>query len=358
MPTAIELMSKSAGLPPGTLVHVGEVKTSATRISVLRYSQAEATETDSVAVGDLRPPAEGDGVTWVKVIGLSDVATVAKVGQAFSLHPLILEDILNTEQRPKFEDLGEYIFFVLKTIQYDPATDSLDPDQISVVLGHNLVISFQEEDDAADAGLFAAVRQRILNCEGRIRTAGADYLAYRLVDTVIDGYFGMLEQLEDRLEDMEDAVVADPGPQTLHAVQGLKRHLVSVRKSVWPLREVIGAMQRRESPLITEPTGVFLRDVYDHTIQVIDSVETLREIISDMLDIYLSSVSNRLNEVMKILTIISTIFIPLSFVVGLYGMNFKHMPELEQPWGYPAVLCVMAGAVVYMLWYFRKKKWL
>jgi len=288
------------------------------------------------------------------VDGIHQVEVLELLGECFGLHPLVLEDILNTDQRPKMEDFSEYIFVVLKTFSYNDQSDEVEPEQISLILGPSLVLSFQER--AGD--VFDPIRERIRNGKGRIRRMGADYLAYALLDSIVDHYFIVLEQVGEDVEFLEEELVTNPTPETLQTIHNLKREMIFLRKSVWPLREVIGALERGESSLIKESTGIYLRDVYDHTIQVIDTIETFRDMISGMLDIYLSSVSNRMNEVMKVLTIIATIFIPLTLVAGIYGMNFQYMPELGWRWGYPIVWLVMLVIGAVMLVYFRRKKWL
>jgi magnesium transporter len=267
-----------------------------------------------------------------------------------------LEDILNTDHRPKVEDFGKYIYIVLKMLSYDNANNEVVSEQVSLVLGSNFVLSFQEDITSGD--VFNPIRERIRTDGSQIRTMGADYLAYSLMDIVIDNYFVVLETLGERIDDIEEELVTNPASQTLQGIHNLKKEMLYLRKSVWPLREVIYSLERSESQLVTKTTAVYLRDVYDHTIQVIDTIETFRDTVSGMLDIYLSSVSNRLNSVMKVLTVIATIFMPLTFLAGVYGMNFRHMPELEWTWGYPVVLLVMFSVGISMLVYFRKKKWL
>jgi magnesium transporter len=286
---------------------------------------------------------------------IDDVKMVEGLGECYGLHPLVLEDIMNTDQRPKIEDYGEYAFIVLKMLHYQERSGQIEPEQISLILGQNFVFSFQE---GKTGDVFGPIRDRIRNGKGRVRKMGADYLVYSLVDAVVDNYFVILEKLGERVEFLEEELVAQPTPRTLKEIHSLKREMIFLRKALWPLREVIGVLERGESPLIRESTRIYLRDVYDHTIQVIDTIETIRDMVSGMLDIYLSSISNRLNAVMKVLTIIATVFMPLTFLAGLYGMNFKHMPELEWPWGYPMVLMIMLAVASSMLIYFKKKKWL
>jgi magnesium transporter len=293
-------------------------------------------------------------VSWINVDGLHDIEIIQQVGDCQGLHPLVLEDILNTDQRPKLEDYGDYLYIVLKML-YKQEGGGISTEQVSLVLGSNFVISFQE---GIKGDVFNPVRERLRSGKGRIRGMGADFLAFSLMDAIVDNYFVVLEEVEERIEALEEEVVASPSAKTVQKLHRLKRDMIFLRKAVWPLREVLAALTRRESKLITEAVVVYLRDVYDHTIQVIDSIETSRDLLAGMLDIYLSSISNRTNEVMKVLTIIATIFMPLTFIVGLYGMNFKYMPELEWRWGYPAVLLLMVLTTIAMLIYFRRKKWL
>jgi len=354
MPRLIKKRSRKAGLPPGTLVHIGEQKAEEVRITVIDYDEAHFQEEEIETVQECLPFKDKPTVTWINVDAIHQVEVLEQLGDCFGLHPLVLEDILNTDQRPKMEDFSDYIFIVLKTFYYDDQSDEVEPEQISLILGPSLVMSFQERE----GDVFNPIRERIRNGKGRIRRMGADYLAYSLLDSIVDHYFVVLEQVGEKVEFLEEELVTNPTPETLQTIHNLKRDMIFLRKSVWPLREVIGALERGESSLIQESTGIYLRDVYDHTIQVIDTIETFRDMVSGMLDIYLSSVSNRMNEVMKVLTIIATIFIPLTLIAGVYGMNFKYMPELEWPWAYPMLWLVMLAIGVLMLVYFRRKKWL
>jgi magnesium transporter len=355
MPIPFKSRSKKVGLAPGTPVHIGEKKMACTKITVFQYDETGFEEKKIETVSDYAFPDGKPGVTWINVDGLHESEALGKLGERLGLHPLVVEDILNTDQRPKTEDYGDYLFVVVKSLFHDSEeSDGLVIEQISIVLGPNYVLSFQEREGDE----FAYVRERIRTNKGRTRRLGADYLAYALLDLIVDQYFVVLERIGEETEFLEEELVTEPSTQTLQVIHQLKRKMVFLRRALWPLREVIGALERRDSPLIQEATGVYLRDVYDHTIQVIDAVETFRDIISGMLDIYLSSVSNRMNEVMKVLTIIATLFIPLTFIVGLYGMNFKHMPELSWTWGYPAVWAIMIVVAASMIAYFRRKRWL
>jgi len=354
MSRLIKRISKKVGLPPGTLIHIGEEKVEKTKITVLDYDELHFQEKEMETIDECFPVKDKPTVTWINVDGLHRAEILETIGDYFRLHPLVLEDILNTGQRPKVEDFGDYIYIVLKMLHSEDTNGEIVEEQLSLVLGPTFVISFQERE----GDVFDPIRERIRNGRGRIRKMGSDYLAYALIDSVVDNYFIALEKLGEEIEFLEEELVTNPTTETLQVIHDLKRELVFLRKSVWPLREIISGLERGESTLIRESTGIFLRDVYDHTIQVIDTVETFRDIVSGMLDIYLSSVSNRMNEVMKVLTIIATIFIPLTLIAGIYGMNFQYMPELGWRWGYPMVWLVMLAIGALMLVYFRRKKWL
>jgi magnesium transporter len=355
MSRLIKKRSKKAGLPPGSLVHIGETKDVKVKMKVLDYDEAHVQEREVEKVEECFIFKDQPTVTWINVDRIDHIETVEKLGECYGIHPLVLEDILNTDQRPKMEDYDQYSFIVLKMLYYRDQSGEVDAEQVSLILGKNFVFSFQE---GKEGDVFDSLRDRIRNGKGRVRKMGADYLTYALIDAIVDHYFIILEKLGERIEFLEEALVTHPTTETLKEIHKLKREMIFLRKAVWPLREVISGLSRGESPLIQESTRVYLRDVYDHTIQVIDTIETFRDMVGGMLDIYLSSVSNRLNAVMKVLTIIATIFMPLTFLAGVYGMNFKYMPELEWRWGYPVVWVVMVVVGVCMLGYFRKKKWL
>jgi magnesium transporter len=281
------------------------------------------------------------------------VEVVETLGRQFSLHPLLLEDVANTDQRPKLDDYETYIFVVIKMLSLT-ARSEIAVEQVSLVLGRNYVLSFQENG----TDVFQPVRERLRGGKGRLRQSGADYLLYALVDAIVDQYFAVLESLGEKIEALQQTVVADPKPETLNDIHALKRQLLFVRRAVWPLRDVMTNLSRSDCPCLQQSTKVFFRDVYDHVVQIVDTIETLREMVSASLDIYLSSVSYRLNAVMRVLTVITTIFMPLGFIASIYGMNFEYMPELRSPWGYPLVLGVMGAVGVGMLILFRKKRWL
>ena len=354
MPKLIKKRSKKAGLPPGTLVHIGERKSETPKITIMDYDESSFQEKEIKTIEECLLFKDKPTVTWINVDGLHQVEILEKIGECYGFHPLVMEDILNTDQRPKMEDYGDYIYIVLKMLDQGNKNNEIVTEQISFILGPNFVISFQEKE----GDVFDPTRERIKNGKGRIRKMGADYLAYSLLDSIVDSYFIILEKLGEKIEFLEEKLITRPTPETLQTIHHLKREMIFLRKAVWPLREVISGLERNESSLIMESTRIYLRDVYDHTIQTIDTIETFRDMVSGMLDIYLSSVSNRLNSVMKVLTIIATIFMPLTFLAGIYGMNFKYMPELEWRWGYPVIWLIMIGIGVFMLAYFKKKKWL
>ena len=335
-------------------MYTSERRVDDVELRLIDYDAERLDERDLGDVNETLPFKDLPTVTWLNVVGLHDTDLIGQLGGVFGLHPLVLEDILNTRQRPKFEDYGEYAFLVLKTLHYNEAEHEVETEQISIILGPNFVISFQE----IEADPFDPIRERLRSSKGRVRVAGPDYLAYTLMDAVVDHYFVILEKIGDRIEEVGDEAVGDPTPETLHSIQTLRRELGYLRRSVWPLREVASLLERSESKLVQKETEIYLRDVYDHTIQVIETLESYRDIVSGMFDTYLSSVSNRMNEVMKVLTIIATIFIPVTFIAGVYGMNFQYMPELAVRWAYPASLFVMLCVAGVMIAYFKRKRWL
>jgi magnesium transporter len=346
--------AEQVGLPPGTLVHIGERKSDHVEITVLDYDARELREYRPASIEECAPLVASDTVSWIDVAGLHDVSVIEAVGKTFNIHPLVLEDVANTGQRPKFEDFGSYCFFALKMLYYDPEQREIVAEQVSLILGSNFVVSFQE----TPKGVFELIRERLRGGRGRIREMGGDYLVYSIADAIIDNYFLILEKFGENTEVIEDRLVSEPSPALLREIHRLKRETLFFRRCAWPLRDMISAVSRGESPLIREGTAIYLRDLYDHAVQIIDTVEGFRETVSGMLDVYLSSASNRMNEVMKVLTIMASIFIPLTFVAGVYGMNFKHMPELERVWAYPASLVLMLAMAAAMVAYFKRKGWL
>jgi magnesium transporter len=342
------------GLAPGTLVHVGEKKVEKVIIKVVAYNSEQIVEKELSSVEECMAFKDQPGTNlWINVDGLDRVEVIGKLGNYFNIHPLTLEDVLNTWQRPKMEDYESYIYTVLKMMLLDTEKEKIVLDQISIVIGPNYIISFMERG----VDIFDPLKERLRNPASRLRKNGVDYLAYGLIDAVIDNYFLILEHFEEKIEELEDELVIHPTPETLKTIQKYKREMIILRKSIWPLRELISGLQKVESEIIAETTRIYLRDIYDHTIRVIDSIEDFREILSSMVDIYLSSVSNKMNDIMKVLTVIATIFIPLTFIAGVYGMNFEYMPELKLRWGYPAAIMFMTLVGTTMFTYFKKKRW-
>ncbi|MBI5316720.1 MAG: magnesium/cobalt transporter CorA [Nitrospirae bacterium] len=348
----VQKRSRKTGLPPGTLVHIGEKKTDKVAITAFSYAGVRCDEYQVLSLDELAPPAD-ESVTWVNVSGVHRTDILESCGKQFQLHSLLLEDIANTDQRPKLDDYETCLFLVLKMLSVTERQDIV-VEQVSLVFGRNFVLSFQENG----TDVFTPVRDRLRGGKGRLRQSGADYLFYALVDAIVDQYFAVVEALGEKIEELQDLVVSDPKPETLHKIHALKQQLLFLRRAVWPLREVTNNLSRSECPFLQESTKVFFRDVYDHVVQIVDTIETLREMVSASLDIYLSGISYRLNAVMKVLTIITTIFMPLTFIVGIYGMNFEHMPELKWEWGYPLVVGVMVMIAIAMLGFFIRKRWI
>ena len=346
-------LAKRAGQPPGTL-HVNNASPHPSAlIRVIDYDATNLLEKTVRQISECFSFRDTETVTWINIDGLGDSKIIEDIGKHFSIHPLIIEDIFNTGQRPKTEDLGQYLYLHLKMISLSDTEPGIKIEHISLLLGPNYLISFQENI----GDIFDPVRERIRK-NGRIRKFGPDHLAYALIDAIVDNYFIVMEKLEGQVEDLEEELVTNPTQDSLQKINSLKKDVMFLRKSVWPLREVINTLERSDSPLVLESTAIYLRDVYDHTIQVIDTLETFHDMVSGMIDIYLSGLSYKMNEIMKVLTLIATIFIPLTFIVGLYGMNFRYMPEIEWEYGYYSVLLVMVLVVMGMLTYFHRKKWI
>ena len=350
----VDRVTKAPGTAPGVLVHTGERKVEQVRIRLIDYDVEKLVERTLEGVDESFPFADRPPVTWVNIDGLHDTSVAQAVGDRFGVHPLALEDVLSPNQRPKVEAYPDHFLIVLRMLSFDEESVSVVSEQVSLIVGSKYLFSFQERF----GDVFEPVRERLRTGKGRIRSRGTDYLAYALIDAIVDHYFRILERLGDLIEELEEDVLNDSSAEALHRIHHLRREMLVVRRSVWPLREALGQLYRGELELVTEETQLFLRDVYDHTVQIIDTAETLREVLSGAMDLYLSGVSNRMNEVMKVLTIIATIFIPLSFFAGLYGMNFEYMPELGIRWAYPALLAFMAVLSGGMLWAFRRKGWL
>ena len=345
--------SIKTGLPPGSLIHIGEQKTLDVKITSTKYNQSDLEKSEIKEFSKALIEQEGF-VQWVNIDGLSNVELLGEIGNVCGLHILTMEDILNTEQRPKIEDYGSYYFIVMKMLTYNEKLHEINQEQVSIIIKDNLVLTFQERE----GDVFNPIRERINSIDSKLRRNGADFLLYALMDAIVDNYFIILEKIGDEIEDIEETILSDPTDSTMRNLYELKRNIVLLRKNIWPMREVIGFLERTDVKTVKEGTRVYFRDLYDHTIQVIDNIESLRDLIAGMVDIYLSTISNRMNSVMKVLTIIATIFIPLTFIAGVYGMNFDFMPELHWKFSYPFVWGVMILIGLIMLYFFRRKKWL
>lgn len=354
IPKVFKHSKKKVGQPPGSLMYTGKYPEGRVDISVFDYDENHFEEKQITNPSDLLDYRDRKTTSWINIDGIQDVALVEMVCKHYNIHPLTIEDILHPEQRPKLEDSEEYIFVVLKMMNYDEKLGMVHSEQVGIILGENFVISFQE----VLGDTFEGVRNRLRSGKGNIRKNGADYLMYALIDTIIDNYFVVLEKAGDMLEDIEEELLLQPSQKTLNQLYSLKREILTIRRMVLPLREVIYKLERDDLKLIKKATRVYIRDVYDHIIRVIDSVETIRDLLGGMLDLYQSIMGNRMNAVMKVLTIISTIFIPLTFIAGIYGMNFEYMPELGWKYGYPATWGLMIMMVMMMFVFFKKKNWL
>ncbi|MFA6505281.1 MAG: magnesium/cobalt transporter CorA [Treponemataceae bacterium] len=349
------------GLPPGTPVYVGEREPTKMRLSVIGYDPIGSWTRTAPTVEELLNYRNPGGVNWININGLKDGEAISRLAEAYGIHPLTVEDILNTGHRPKMEEFGDYLFITLKAITWKEAlepesgeTGGTEYEQISLILTRDTVITFQEFPGDS----FDPIRKRIEANLGRIRKMGPDYLAYGLVDSIVDAYFIVLERLGTALEIYETKAIEESGAQFMRELQAVKQEVVRMRRSIWPLRESVSAMLRLESDLVSPELSPFLKDLHDNVIQAAETVENYRDLTAGILEVNLSSMSNRMNEVMKVLTIISTIFIPLTFIVGVYGMNFKFMPELESQWGYPLVWGTMVTIAGTMIYFFKKRKWM
>jgi magnesium transporter len=342
------------GLSPGTITNDGKHTQGPVRITVLDYDATNYSEKVVSSIEECFPYRDTTTVTWINIEGLENTEVLEKVGTHYSIHPLVLEDILNTGQRPKMEDFENYLYVTMKMIRLAGLRPDIQVEHVSFVIGSNFLISFQE---GMTGDVFDPVRARIRK-DGRIRKFGTDYLAYALIDVIVDNYFLVCEHLEEVVEGLEEDLVQNASPALLQKITALKKKMIILRKSIWPLREVASGLEISESSLVQDNTRIYLHDVHDHVIQGIDTLETIREMVSGMIGIYLSSLSLRMNEIMKVLTLIATVFIPLTFIAGVYGMNFEYMPELSWRYGYFAVWVVMISIAVAMILYFRKRQWI
>ena len=354
MPHPFAKMSSKAGSAPGTLVHIGEQRIETARLSLMIYGPDTMEERQLDTLEEGLSFCGGTELTWLNIDGIHDTELIGRLGQHFGIHPLTQEDILNTSHRPKFEEFEHYAYIVLKMLRYDSDDRRVLTEQVSLILTQKVLISFQE----SPGDVFESVRERLRKGRGRIRKAGCDYLAYALIDAIVDQYFVILEQIGIQIEGIENETLTNPQEAVLKRIHEMKRKILYLRKQIWPLREVVGNMAKEEPAQIQNETMIFLRDVHDHTVHIIETIEAQRDILAGLLDLYMTGISNRMNEVMKVLTIMATIFIPITFIAGVYGMNFKYMPELEWHWGYVLIWGVMIAVVITMVLYFKKKKWL
>lgn len=354
MSESLSYASEKSGLPPGSLVHVGEVHTHEHSIWMINYNKSGLQKKLVKSIDDIIPYRSQDTVTWVIIDGLKDVSVVDAIGRHFAIHGLVLEDILNTHQRPKLEEFEDYLYIVIKGIALGNHDIHVVYEQISLLVLDNIVFTFKEKPDQ----VLEPIISRLDNDKSHIRSMGSDYLAYVIMDAVVDEYFVLQDTFDELIEAIEDELLINPTTQTLATIQKIKRELIFLRRSVSPLRELLASIQRSDSPLIKEHTKRYFTDVYDHAIRIIEAIESYRDLIAGMLDIYLSSISNKMNETMKVLTVFASIFIPLTFIAGVYGMNFEYMPELKWKWGYPVLWGMFAAISIFLLAYFKRKKWL
>jgi magnesium transporter len=355
MSRATKRRTKKVGLPPGSLVYTGDREAESVKITVIDYNEDHFQEHEVKSIEECFEYKDKPTITWINIESIHQADIIESIGKCFGIHPLVLEDVMSIGQRPKMETYEGYVFIVLRMLRYNERKSEVEDEQLSLIAGQNFVISFQEAGFEGD--VFDPIRVRIREGKGYIRKMKADYLAYVMIDVIVDNYFTIVEKIEDNFEQVEESILSSPSPSTLQDINLLKRKLIFIRKALWPLRESIGILERGESEVFSANTILYLRDVHDHTVQLTDTIDSLREIVSDMINVHLSNTSNRLNEIMKVLTIISTIFMPLTFLAGLYGMNFEHMPELKWILGYPILLMVMFSIGISMVIYFKKKKW-
>jgi len=348
----METHSQNIGSPPGTIFYSGEVRSEPVKITLIEFNETEFFEDEYYSLEDCISHVKPNMVKWINVGGIHLTDLVEGIGKIYDIHPLTLEDIVHVDQRPKFEDFDHYVIAIMKMITYSTQVDS---EQLAVILFENTVITFQEPQ-GGDA--FDIIRNRLRTAKGRVRKLGSDYLAYALMDAVVDCYFKCIEKIGDKIEDIEEDIINNSDKKSLLELYHLKREMIYLRKQVWPLRDMINNMIRSETNLINPSTDIYLRDLSDHVTRIIDTVETYRDLLSGIMDIYLSTNANKMNEVMKVLTIMSSIFIPVTFIAGVYGMNFENMPELKTQHGYYFIWGVMISIITGLLIYFKRRKWM
>lgn len=344
--------TQNIGAPPGTLFYNGEKRSDRIKITLIEYNESEYFEEEYYDLSDCLQHVKPNMVKWINVDGIHKTEVIEAIGKLYNIHALTLEDIVHVDQRPKYEDYEHYVFAVMKMISY---TTEVKSEQLAIILLENTVISFQEPN-GGDA--FDIIRTRLRTAKGRVRKLGADYLAYALMDAVVDCYFTAIEKIGDKIEEIEEEIIGNSDNKTLLELYHLKREMIYLRKQVWPMRDMINNIIRSETELIKTSSDIYLRDLSDHVTRIIDTVETYRDLLSGIMDIYLSTNANKMNEVMKVLTIMSSVFIPVTFIAGVYGMNFENMPELKSTWGYFITWTVMLTIILGMLYYFKRKKWL
>jgi len=352
-PMAGKKTASKVGLPPGSIVHIGQKKIEKVKIDLTEYDENKFETCEINSVEEIDPYTDTPQVTWVNVCGLHDTELIKQIGEKFNIHPLVLEDILNTETRPKIEITDNYIFVAMKMLTNNNPKNQINTEQVSFILGNTFVFSFLEKSDS----IFNPIKDRITNNYGRVRKQASDYLFYALMDVVVDQYFLLLEQIEEKMELLDDDVINNTDKSQIEKIYNLKNKLLLTRRSLWPLREIFSRLIREESPLINRKVIPYLRDLLDHTIQITETIDLQREITNGIMETHISLMSYKMNEVMKVLTVIATIFIPLTFIVGIYGMNFPNMPEMQWPWAYSALWGVMIGVVLFMVFYFKRKRW-
>ena len=344
---------RKTGLPPGTLIFTGRKKVEETYVTLVQFN-AEGQIFEQHVKETLPTPEEGAFVSWYDIRGLHNVELIQAIGDRFDIHPLVLEDVLDTQQRPKFEEHEAGVFLTVQSLSFDREKLEIKTEQVAIYAGKGFVLSFQEDED----DLFPAIRERIHSGRGKIKKRGSDYLAYALTDNIVDHYYLLLDQLEEVLDDLEEEVLSRPGRHSKEKIHNLKIQSIMLRKMVSPLREAVGRFSKTDSPFIEESTRIFLRDLYDHTIQVLDTIDTYRDVMSGLYDLYLSELSFRMNNVIQLLTIMSTIFIPLTFLAGIYGMNFDNMPELHWEYSYFVLWGIMVLIALGLILLFKRKRWL
>lgn len=346
--------TKALNQAPGTVTYVGRKEDIATTIEVIDYNTENFDHHLDQTPEDAFQFEEENKTTWININGLSNTREIEKLGKYFELHPLIIEDIVNTNQRPKIDEYQDYFFIVAKMLYYKE-DGKLENEHISFVLGKDYVLSFQE----AGGDVFDGVRERLSKAKGRIRSRGADYLVYALLDAIVDNYFVVVEEMSDKIEVMEEQLLSvQPSDEITFQIQELKRTMLRIRRAVFPLREVVSRLEKVNNELIQEQTVNYIRDLFDHIIQVSENIEIYREMSWGLMDMYMTTINNKMNEVMKVLTIMASIFIPLTFIAGVYGMNFEYMPELQWKYSYFILLVIMFLIFVLMLAYFKRKKWM